>query len=294
VLSGIAIAALSNGLRVALIGVLAYADIGAPLHGPGHVLHGLFVSGIGLAMLLVSLSVLQETPARPAEPPAAPPRAAPSPARLRTAFAALAFVALTAAGLHASRPAPVPLRAALDGLPLQIGPWGAAPFAQPPHPGWWENADAELRRRYIHGGRAIDVFVVYFAAQEQEREAVGVRTGPLHSAAREVPLSPAPGAALANVATTDDAGRPVVFWYEIDGRVEADPYAAKLQTMWRALTRRRTNAAAVFLRAAPGQAPLPIETVTGFGAALHESLAACLPRPAAPLLAHAGQEPAAP
>jgi EpsI family protein len=288
VLSGIVIAALSNGLRVALIGVLAYADIGAPLHGPGHVLHGLFVSGIGLAMLLVSLSILQETPAGPAGAPAAPLREATPPARLHAALAALAFIVFTAAGLHASRPAPVPLRVALDGLPLQIGPWVAVPFAEPAHPGWWENADAELRRRYVDGGRAIDVFVVYFAAQEQEREAVGVRTDRLHRAAREVALSKAPGAALANVSTTDDAARPVVFWYEIDGRVEADAYAAKLQTMWRALTRRRTNAAAVFLRAAPGREPVPIEAMTAFGAALHESLAVCLPRPTGALLAEAG------
>ena len=36
----IGVAAISNSLRVALIGVLSYLEIGSPLHGPGHVLHG--------------------------------------------------------------------------------------------------------------------------------------------------------------------------------------------------------------------------------------------------------------
>ena len=42
--SALLIAAAANSLRVALIGVLVYYDLGAPLHGPAHVLHGLFVS----------------------------------------------------------------------------------------------------------------------------------------------------------------------------------------------------------------------------------------------------------
>ena len=48
------VAALSNGLRVALIGVLAY-QFDAPLHGPVHMLHGLFVAAIGYVVLFAGL-----------------------------------------------------------------------------------------------------------------------------------------------------------------------------------------------------------------------------------------------
>ena len=41
-----------------MIGALVYYDIGAPLHGPAHVLHGLFVSGIGHVALFVGLWLL--------------------------------------------------------------------------------------------------------------------------------------------------------------------------------------------------------------------------------------------
>ena len=290
VLSGIVIAAVSNGLRVALIGVLAYADVGAPLHGPGHVLHGLFVSGIGMVTLFVVLSFLRE-PDVPATPAAAPapapaPVAEPSRSRLRPAFATLAFVLVFAGGVQAYRPAPVPLRATLETLPLQIGPWVAAPYTLPADPGWWENADAELRRRYLDGVRAIDVFVVYFALQEQSREVAGYRTSALHRAAQAVALSGADGDRRVNAVSGSDAGT-VVFWYEVDGRIEADAYTAKARTMWGALTRRQTNAAAVFVRAVPGSDPVPLDALTAFGSELHEALGACLPRRGPAVLAAA-------
>ena len=41
-----------------MIGALVYYDLGAPLHGPAHVLHGLFVSAIGHVALFVGLWLL--------------------------------------------------------------------------------------------------------------------------------------------------------------------------------------------------------------------------------------------
>ena len=56
--SAVAVAALSNGLRVALIGFLAYHEFGSALHGPFHTLHGLFVSVIGYIVLFAGLRLL--------------------------------------------------------------------------------------------------------------------------------------------------------------------------------------------------------------------------------------------
>ena len=54
----VVVAALSNGLRVALICTLVYYDVGSPLHGPFHVLQGLFVAGVGYVVLFAGLRVL--------------------------------------------------------------------------------------------------------------------------------------------------------------------------------------------------------------------------------------------
>jgi exosortase len=58
VASGIVIAGLFNGLRIALIGVLAYYGIGKVLHGPNHVLQAMSVSIIGFIVLIVMARIL--------------------------------------------------------------------------------------------------------------------------------------------------------------------------------------------------------------------------------------------
>ena len=80
----VVVAALSNGLRVTLICALAYYEVGSPLHGPFHVLHGLFVAGVGYAVLFAGLRVL--VPKHERQPRAIASSAAvasPSPARGR-------------------------------------------------------------------------------------------------------------------------------------------------------------------------------------------------------------------
>jgi exosortase len=54
----IAIALLSNGLRVAIIGTLSYFRLSEAVHGPGHILQGLFVSSFGFIALLGAVSIL--------------------------------------------------------------------------------------------------------------------------------------------------------------------------------------------------------------------------------------------
>jgi len=53
-----AIALLSNGLRVAIIGVLSYYRLSESVHGPGHILQGLFVSSFGFIALIVGVRLM--------------------------------------------------------------------------------------------------------------------------------------------------------------------------------------------------------------------------------------------
>lgn len=299
IVMAMAIAALSNSLRVALICILVYYDLGAPLHGPAHVLHGLFVSGIGHVALFAGLWLLSRAPAErgaaataPAMSPAGSPIAQRSWGLAAVAFAA-AITWTTAASQRWYHPAPVPLAASLEQLPSQLGAWNADPFTDPRPPEWWLSVDHELRRRYQVGSTAVDVFIGYDEAQAQAREIVSYRAASLHQRASLTDVPVRGGAPLrVNVAREQVRDRTYVtlFWYEIDGRIETTPATAKLRTLWNGMRSRRTNGAVICLTA-PLQGTNEAETIaalTALAGELHTALAACLPhRP--PSLALAGQ-----
>ena len=48
---------LANGLRVALISALAHWEFTSALHGPMHVLHGLFVAAVGYVVLFLGFGL---------------------------------------------------------------------------------------------------------------------------------------------------------------------------------------------------------------------------------------------
>jgi len=62
-----AIALLSNGLRVAIIGVLSYFHLSESVHGPGHILQGLFVSSFGFIALIVGVRLMARRFPKPPE-----------------------------------------------------------------------------------------------------------------------------------------------------------------------------------------------------------------------------------
>jgi EpsI family protein len=279
------IAAFSNSLRVALIAVLVYYDLGAPLHGPAHVLHGLFVSGIGHVALFVGLWWLSRGE-RSAAAPDAVADAPPAPARWRPlpVLAGTVVAWAGAAFLYAYTPAPVRLAASLDHLPAQLGAWSADAFTSPTPPDWWTPADHELRRRYQANGTAVDLFVGYYEKQQQAREVVTYRANGLRNASRsaDVPLAAADQPLQVNVARLRDgpAARLTVFWYEIDGRVETRPLPVKLRTLWNAIRHGRTNGAIICLTAPAGDAAADqatLASMTALAREVHAALGQCLP-----------------
>lgn len=297
IVMALAIAALSNSLRVAMIAVLVYYDLGAPLHGPAHLLHGLFVSGIGHVALFVGLWLLSRAPAeRGAVPAAADASPAAGPvAPPRWGFAVLAIaVSLTWTAAAAQRwyhPSPVPLAAALERLPSQLGAWNADPFSNPRPPEWWLDVDHELRRRYQVGDTAVDVFIGYDEAQMQAREIVSYRAAGLHQRASLIEVPVRGGEPLrVNLAREQisDETYVTLFWYEIDGRIETTPANAKLRTLWNGMRSRRTNGAVICLTArlrGPDDTAT-VAALTALAGELHAALATCLPhRPASVALA---------
>jgi EpsI family protein len=252
VISAMAIAALSNGLRVALIGVFAYFEIGSPLHGPFHVLHGLFVAACGYMALFVGVKLLTrgEKPGAAAAPAAVRPDPA-GPVMPRWARAAAVGVIFAVLGgvLSVIEPQPVPLAHDLDGLPVYLGRWMADPGRVEGARLPWSAADVQLLRRYRNPeGEAVEVFIGYFSSQRQNKEVANHRSSELHRRASVLSIALPDGKSLdANFVRDAGGTHPALFWYDIDGSVETGEYATRLRTLWGALARRRTNGAVIML-----------------------------------------------
>jgi len=283
VLGAVGIAAVSNGLRIALIALLSYWNVGSPLHGPLHVLHGLFVSGVGYGALFGGLWLLMprrhENAARASSASSNTPRHLPRtgwdgfPAPRAMALTAL-FLALSAAP-WALAPKPAVRAQSLSALPLRIDGWASdgAPLVLER---WWRRADDESFRRYERrGGEAVDTAIAWYGLQEQGRELVSHLTDGLRrrSSITTVPLATGKSMQVNLVRGRLGARERIgLFWYEIEGRPVASAAAAKWWTLWGVLTKRRNDGFIVVLLADPRDEVAQIEGLKDLAARLHTEL----------------------
>lgn len=284
--SALIVAGLANSLRVALIGTLAYYDVGSPLHGPFHVLHGLFVAGIGFVVIFVGLRLLEEdgsgrSPMRGRGSPAGDKLALPAwrirdAAGLATVFWTLAFVGVAPQAQEVSLARP------LEALPMHLGRWTAESSdlsaELKPVPtviaSAWSHAHRKLERLYrSDSGDVARVEVYYFAVQSQGREIISDASAALHRAATLVEIDSSPNHRfLANAVRWPEREQAGLFWYDTGGgRSEAGQLATKLTTMRRALFLGRTNGAAVVLRTS--NHPQAIERLQDLAKSLQPALA---------------------
>jgi EpsI family protein len=111
--------------------------------------------------------------------------------------------------------------------------------------------DHELSRPYRKGsGEIVQLYIGYYAYQEQGREIIGYRTDAFHRNASRIKMSLNPhGTIEINrlIQHEDKRKKLVLFWYDLNGRVVADQFIAKAYTAWDSLRRNRTNGAIVVL-----------------------------------------------
>ncbi len=263
VVSALAIAALANGLRVALIGTLLYYEVGSPLHGPFHVLHGLFVAGIGYVVLFVGLRLLETDQPSISAPIVKPDGSAAAPPdrwRLLDACGlAVAFWTLVFVGV-APDARPIALAQPLEALPQRLGAWSidtigpvGAAADRATALSAWSGADDHLRRLYSRAdGQRATVDIWYFKVQGQGREIVDWRVSDLRRlATRKAITLPIGGTLEANVIRWPNTQQVGLFWYDLDGSTEADPYATMLRSLWNVISAGRSNGAVIMLSASP-------------------------------------------
>lgn len=251
------VAITSNGLRVAFIGGLQYYGLSnsADLHGPNHVLQGMFVAVVGYLALFAAAWFLRERQAAAPIPAGQPPPAGMEGPR-RGPWPAPAIIALVALGcVGVFRPfsdvRPVPLNRG-DMLPASVGGWSAASGDAGSTPVRAPGADAEWSRRYRNDAfGSIEVYLGYFSSQRTGRKLVGEGGVVLPKPASRSPLALPSGreASVAESETDLDGGRRrlVLAWYDVNGRVTAHPFIAKLLLVRNAVAHRRSNGAVVVL-----------------------------------------------
>ncbi len=272
ILIAIIIAILANSLRVTLIGILSYLNIGGPVHGPYHILQGLFVSFVGYAALIVATWVLSKKP-QPGSPQAPKneigasrvARDAPINPINRNFHALLsAIIIFLAVGsyIHFHKFSPAPLINSLDLFPRNIGDWMGSPvdsrFSR-----WFKEVkvDEELSRAYRkNGGERVELYIAYFAYQDSKKKVINFRAEELHQNRSVIKVDITPGKELEinNLFQKDKTNNSLhFFWYDINGRILSNRFTAKLHRLWNGMIRGRTNGAIVILSSdlATGESP---------------------------------------
>lgn len=250
---GVAVAIGSNSLRVALIGILSYLGYAGDVHGPGHMLQGMFVAVIGYVALFAGAWFLSRdesrrmaTKPRPADPVTHPGARAPS--VLPAAFVCAALLG-TGAYLHLHRSRPAPLTNRLCDFPRSIGSWRGEDVTPDDTLFAAFRGDSTLVRIYR---RAPDEEVIlclgYDASQPPGHNALTDRTRLLHEGARvaTIPVEQGDSILAAEVVRPfQDRACVVLLWYDMNQRQTPNRLSAKLHTGWADIARGRSNGGVV-------------------------------------------------
>jgi exosortase len=274
----IAIALFSNGLRVAIIGLLSYYELTRNIHGPGHLLQGMFVSAVGLIAVHAAVMLMARRYPRPRQQTvsAAPPGASLPRWRLFGAVAAACAVVLAAGRLHpsgltgsiASADAPSPL----------VSKWHLL-RASVPMPFVTGGSGPNLGRTFMTApSRTVDVFagpLVYV----EPAGALGYRQValPAQTALSEMPVPTSTGTIFVNRVSfrRGDHQTDLAFWYDMNGAVTSQVTTAKLATLWGLVTDKRPLPVLVVVtRTRNSGSSEPSEPIEGTVADVYDALQA--------------------
>lgn len=232
----ITIALFSNGLRIAIIGLLSHYELTKNIHGPGHLLQGLFVSAAGLVALHIAVMFMARRYPKPQHHGAigVPLIVATPRWRLFAAVAVASLVVLGGANLQ----------------PRDLAAASIAPSGQHSElVSTWRLINASVPMPFVSGGprpntgrtfqtsagRTVDLFTGELVYVEPVG-GLGYRrvTVPTRTALSEVPIPTAKGTIFVNRISFRDGNHEtdVVFWYDTNGTATSQVTTAKLATLW--------------------------------------------------------------
>ncbi len=255
---GLLIAILSNPVRIALIGMLAYLGFTGPVHGPFHLLQGMFVAFVGFAALFAAASALRGNPtsdqAFDVQPPASSPgRMEPWRPPVRPILWASSLLLVTGSLIILHNPRPVVLARDLNKIPIAVGEWIGRDTAPDSAMQATLRPDQFLSRVYTRvDGPAIRIYVAYHSYQIQGKELVNDGTAVLHQGAVRhlvvaVPMRRDPLAVRWQIQQGGAREALVLFWYNVGGQPTDNRFAAQALTAWGALARGESEGALIVM-----------------------------------------------
>ncbi len=251
---------LTNGLRVTLIGVWTYYNLGDALHGPYHLLQGYFVSIFGFIFLFASAHLVKSLPPRHIEKTSYGETAESltrftraDQKRFTSAWAA-ALVILAALGIGYAfySPSPVPLRKPLSEFPMTAGQWEGSASDYGPNDLRVPDATDELNAVYRNSsGNSVRLYIGYLDSQTHGRELIGTHFSEIYRNMSEVPVPDSGAGMNVNKTVLKKGSREflVLFWYNLNDRTIVNRYSAKLATAVDGLVSRQTNGAFIMVTA---------------------------------------------
>ena len=266
VLSAIPVSVLTNGMRIASVGIL-YQFFG-PVVAEGffHDFSGWFIFMFSLALLLLELKLWKrlfpdgapqqvEPAARRDTPRQVPGKLSPVPAQLVLPLL-LIIATLVASSSVDFRQRVVPARSFSD-FPLEIAGWQGSRVALEQAALDRLDLDQYAMVDYRDSrGRMVNFYTAYYGSQSKG-ESIHSPASCLpgsgwsfeESGAVPVPLAQAGGTMRVNRACMQRGGSKELtyYWFPQRGRVLTSAWQLKLYTFWDALTRRRTDGALVRL-----------------------------------------------
>lgn len=228
VLCASGVALVSNGVRIAIIGVLADQRLGFGLHGPGHLLTGLFVSSVGTLALFAGVAVLAHYhPRRRNDPPPEPEAANARTGGRVTLAGGLALAVMSASAAAGDRPrvvGPQPLHSAI------AVPVGWRPVT-PAVTSVCSTGQPEGSRWQFQVGEAARVdLIVYAVVEYGSAGQVRYRVVDAPARTRRVSLEAADGRSVAAATASFRVGPrscDVVYWYDLDRFTTPNAWLAK-------------------------------------------------------------------
>lgn len=255
--SALVIGIMANWIRVALIGAWAHYNASV-LHGPFHIFQGLFVSWVGFAALFIGtwvLSRIERIRARQiisetSEDPHVERDRVYSHRKWNIAWlTGVASLLVLIAWVSSFDQTSVKLKQDLQTIPLTLGDWIGRDLDSQRAKMRVKGADQEMLRVYRNGkGDEIELYVAYMEYQKSGKKLVSRQTADLFQIAKKIEVQNKGGQAVTlNGARLPGAGRWVIFWCDINGRVILNKYQAILTTILEAVSHGRSNGALVIL-----------------------------------------------
>ena len=257
IVSSFFIGIFANGLRVAIIGILAKYKSG-PLHGPGDFLYVSFIFFFGLFVLLLMSHIMGKDRGEK-KFLVELHRDEKNPIRQGflkgnfnfTMVVATLILAFFGSYAYLHRNHPIILKKPLSEFPAVVDSWIGQDLKRKVRYFVSSSDNVSLHRVYRNNqyGKAIELHMIYFPMQDRNNKVINFPPDSLYSLAKEVQIPVENEMVKVRKAIIQEEGKNkgVLFWWDVNGRVIADRFQTKLATILDSLLNRKTNAGLVFV-----------------------------------------------